>query len=64
MAKKSNIDVVAFVLVMLGALNVGLAALGWDILDMILGGMPMVLKILNILIGVSALYMIYAHTKK
>ncbi|HUQ29937.1 MAG TPA: DUF378 domain-containing protein [Candidatus Paceibacterota bacterium] len=55
---------VAFVLVMIGALNWGLIGTGgWNVVDMLLNSVPMVERILNILVGVSALVLIFTHKR-
>lgn len=53
------LDWIAFVLVVVGSVNWGLTALGWNIVEMILGSIPILLKIVYILVGLSGLYMIY-----
>lgn len=45
---------VAGVLLLVGGLNLGLSALGWNVVNMVLGGMPMLETWFNILVGVSA----------
>lgn len=48
-------------LVVLGALEVGLmGALGFDLVGSVLGSWPMVVKVLYVLIGVAALWGVYA----
>lgn len=62
---KSAIGQIAFWLVIIGGLNWGLVGIGeWNVVDMILGGIPFVAKIVYILVGLSALYMIYESTQK
>jgi hypothetical protein len=59
MAKKSALDWVAVVLVIIGAVNWGLVGLfGLDLVETVLGSIPIVAKIVYILVGVSGLYMI------
>ncbi len=65
MAKKNILDWIAFVLVIVGGLNWGLVGiLQWDLVAKIFGTIPMVQKVIYILVGLSALYMIYLETKK
>lgn len=65
MAKKNILDWIAFVLVIVGGLNWGLVGiLNWDLVAKIFGSIPIVQKIIYILVGLSALYMIYLETKK
>ena len=69
MAKKSscgNLDCAAWVLLLVGGLNWGLVGLGslmgsgsWDVLQMLLGGMPMVRDVVYLLVGLSALLLAY-----
>ena len=52
---KCNTCAVTKVLVIVGALQVGLVgAFGFDLLGALLGGMPMVLRIVQVLVGVAA----------
>lgn len=65
MAKKNILDWIAFVLVIVGGLNWGLVGImNWDLVAKIFGTIPMVQKVIYILVGLSALYMIYLETKK
>jgi uncharacterized protein len=52
---------VAFILLIVGGLNWGLTALGYNVVAMILGSMPMVEQVVYILVGLSAIYMIATH---
>ncbi len=59
-----NLDMVAFALVVLGALNWGLVGLfNVNLVTMVLGTMPGAEKIVYILIGLSAVYVALNHTK-
>ena len=58
-----GIDWFADLLVLLGGLNWGLFAFGYNVVNMIFGSFATVEKIVYILIGLSALYMIYNRTK-
>jgi len=63
--KKEPLDWIAIILVIIGGLNLGLVGLlNTDVINLILGSMPVLVTILNILIGLAALYMIYFVTKK
>lgn len=65
MADKSIIDWIALVLVVVGGLNWGLVGLfNLDLVDLILGSIPVLQKIVYILVGLSALYTIYFAVKK
>ena len=55
------LDKITLILVIVGAINWGLFGLaGMDLVDMILGSIPMLAKAVYILVGISGLYMIYA----
>ncbi len=59
-----KLDWVAFVLVMIGGINWGLiGAFNLDLVNAILGAIPAIEKIVYILVGLSALYMIYSAKK-
>ena len=61
---KNFVDWIALILVIIGGLNWGLVGLfGLDLVDLILGGVPVLAKIVYILVGLSALYMIYYASK-
>ncbi len=46
---------VAFWLLVIGGLNWGLTALGWNVVNMLLGAWPMVETIVYVLVGLSAI---------
>lgn len=53
---------VAFPLVLVGALNWGLVALfGYNLVEGLLGGWPMVVKLVYVLVGASAVYLLVTH---
>lgn len=54
---------VAFLLVIVGGLNWGLTALGWNIVNLILGGFPLIEKLVYLLVGVSAIWLLIGHKK-
>ena len=56
-----SLHMVAYILLFVGGLNVGLSALGFNVVSMVLGSMPGVEQIFNILVGVSAAYVIVGH---
>lgn len=62
MAKKMNaLDWIGFVLVIVGALNWGLVGLfSFDLVEFLLGSIPLLQRIVYILVAVAALYMIYS----
>lgn len=56
------LHIVAFILVIVGGLNWGLTAIGFNVVNMILGSMPMVEQIVYILVGLSAVYLAVTHS--
>lgn len=64
MAKKSVISWIAYVLVIIGAVNWGLVGINnWDLVEMLLGSIPILAKIVYILVGLSGLWVIYDLSK-
>jgi uncharacterized membrane protein YuzA (DUF378 family) len=63
---KNVLDWIALILVIIGGLNWGLIGIGnWNVVNIILGTIPILEKIVYILVGLAALYTIYfAATKK
>ncbi|HTX87062.1 MAG TPA: DUF378 domain-containing protein [Candidatus Nanoarchaeia archaeon] len=66
---KLNIwDWIAFILVIIGALNWGLVGFfNWDLVAAIFGAMSMVSRIIYALVGLAGIYMIFAmpmYTRK
>lgn len=55
---------VASILVIVGAINIGLSALGFNVLNMILGSMSGLEQIVNILIGLSGVLALVNMNKK
>lgn len=62
--KNKSLHIVAFALVVVGGLNVGLTALGFNVVNMVLGGMPSIEKVVYILVGLSAAYLVVTHTSE
>jgi len=61
---------IAFVLVIVGALNWGLVGLGalyggadWNVVKLILGSMPVLENVVYVLVGLSALVLGFSHKK-
>lgn len=58
---------IAFILVIVGGLNWGLVALGslmgsnWNIVNLLLGAWSMVENVVYLLVGVSALVLVFSH---
>lgn len=53
---------IAFVLVIIGGINWGLTAIGFNVVSMLLGGFPFVEDLVYILVGISAVYLAIKHT--
>jgi hypothetical protein len=56
---------IAFILVIIGGLNWGLIGInaGWNVVGMIFGGVGWLLDLVYILVGLSALYLVFTHKK-
>lgn len=57
------LHMVAFILVIVGGLNWGLTAVGFNLVYMILGSWPMLEQLVYILVGLSAVYLAITHGK-
>jgi uncharacterized membrane protein YuzA (DUF378 family) len=57
------VHMVAFILVIIGGLNWLLTAFNWNLVDMILGQGSVLAKIVYILVGLSALLLIFTHKR-
>lgn len=55
------LHMVAFVLTCVGAINWGLTALGYNLVNMLLGGMPGLETIVYLLVGASGVYLLATH---
>ncbi len=65
LAEKSTLDWITLVLVIIGGLNWGLFGISPDLnLVALIFGYSIIARIVYILVGLSALYMIYYATKK
>jgi uncharacterized membrane protein YuzA (DUF378 family) len=65
MANKSALDWIALVLVIVGGLNWGLVGLlQFDLVKALLGSIPLLQNAVYTLVGLAAVYMIYAAMKK
>ena len=56
---KSALEWVVYVLVVVGAVNWGLAAWGYNVVDMLLGAGSTVAKVVYTLVGLAGLYLVY-----
>lgn len=57
------LHMVTFILVIVGGLNWGLTAVGYNVVNMILGSWPAVENLVYILVGLSAVYLVVDHKK-
>ncbi len=55
------LHMVAFTLVLVGALNWGLTALGYNVVNLIFGSMPGVETLIYLLVGASAVVVAATH---
>ncbi len=63
--EKNYIDWIALILLVIGGVNWGLVGLfNLDLVELILGAVPILQKIVYILVGIAGLYTIYYLTKK
>ena len=64
-----KLHAIAFVLVLVGGLNWGLYALGtymgsnWNVVNLLLGSWPAVETLVYLLVGLSALTLVFSHKK-
>ncbi len=56
-----TLHMITFTLLAVGGLNWGLSALGWNVVEMLLGSWPAVVQIVYILVGLSAIYEVATH---
>ena len=54
---------VAFILLVVGGINWGLDALGFNLVNLLLGSWSVVEKIVYLLVGLSAVYIVATHKK-
>lgn len=65
MADKNALDWIAIILVIVGGLNWGLVGLfDVDLVEMIFGSIEILQRIIYIVVGLAAVYLIYFETKK
>lgn len=57
------LHVIAFILVIIGGLNWGLTAFGWNVVNLVLGAYPVVENAVYVLVGLSAIVLIFTHGK-
>ena len=57
MAKLAPIDLLAIVLVIVGGLNWGLYAFGYNLVSILLGWMPILEKVVYVVVALAAIYL-------
>ncbi len=55
--KLNIVDIIALILVIVGGLNWLLVALGYNLVTIIFGSIPLLVTIVYILVGLSAIYL-------
>lgn len=63
MNKLTTLDWIAFILVIVGGLNWGLTVFGWNVVGAIFSWSTTILNIVYILVGLSALYLLFTMGK-
>lgn len=58
------VHMVAFILLVVGGLNWGLTALGYNVVDMIFGAGSSISMLVYILVGLSAIFEVVMHKKQ
>ncbi len=56
-----SLHMVAFVLLIVGGLNWGTSALGYNVVDMLLNSWPAVERIVYLLVGAAAIFELVSH---
>ncbi len=57
MAKLAPLDLLAIVLVIVGGLNWGLYAFGYNLVSILLGGVPVLERIVYVVVALAAVYL-------
>ena len=60
----STVDWIAYILLIVGGLNWGLEALDINLVTLIFGAIPILVTIVYLLVGISALYVAFKIFKK
>lgn len=58
-----KLHMITFILLVVGGLNWGLDALGYNLVTMLLGNWPMAEKVVYLLVGASAVVELITHKK-
>ena len=59
----NKLHFVAFILLVVAGLNWGLTALGFNVVNMLVGSWPIVETVIYLLVGVAAVYEVVTHKK-
>ncbi len=59
MNMKKPIDLISMILVIIGALNIGIVAFGTDVIKSCCGSIPILEQCVDIIIGLAGLWLIY-----
>ena len=63
MSKLTTVDTIALVLVIIGGLNWGLTAFGYNVVDMVFGSWAWLVTLIYVLVGLSGVYVAWLWTK-
>ena len=58
-----NLHALAFILVIIGGLNWGLTTFELNVISLLLGSYPIAETIVYVLVGLSAVYLIFTHKR-
>jgi uncharacterized protein len=64
LVKNNIMNTVAYILVLIGGLNWGLEAMNFNLVNKLVGSMPTVERIVYILVGLSAVWLIVDKLRK
>ncbi len=65
MKNMNGLGKLAFILVVVGGLNWGLVgAFNWNLVDAILGSVPAIARVVYVLVGLSALFVLFGGGQK
>ena len=56
-----TLHIISFILLIVGGLNWGLSALGWNVVQAVLGSWPSAVTLVYLLVGLAAIYEIVTH---
>ncbi len=57
------LHIIAFILVIVGGINWGLTAFGYNLVALLVGAWPTVEMIVYVLVGLSAIYLLVTHKR-